>query len=276
MEATQMNVRTLRMGDGNIIKLESHDSLESVRSLAREYAKAGYPDRYAVFAERQSDTSLTGSKLRSGQTERGVFLSCILRPSFFPSQAVFLGHLTAVSMAGALKQRCEKPIGIGWISEIFCNGKRIGKSTIETRLDAIGAYEYLIVNIGLKIREEDFPMRLSDMMHRVFADGSDSMPVILAQEILNRFFTLYSQLRTPAKFMDLYRQQFLLRGSKIRLNEGDKKISCKVLGVDPESGGLKVGMPDGTVRFLTKTNSVETPSFIWQKRAERFASSDGN
>lgn len=268
MDTEQLNVQTIRMSDGNIIKLERHDALTSVRDLAREYARSGYPDRYAVFAQKQSDTTLTGTKPRSTY-ENGIFLSCILRPSFFPSQAAFLGHLTATAIAGALQARCTKPIGIGWISEIYCNGKKIGRCSIEGRLDALGAYEYLIVHIALALRAEYFPMRLSDMVHHVFADGSHDMSIILAREILDRFFGLYAHLRTPSKFLEQYRQQFALCGSKVRLSADERRMRCTVTGVDATGGGLCVTLPNGDQRTLTHATAVETPARIRTKASRQ-------
>ena len=50
------NVISIRESDGSIVKLEVHSSLNSTAKLAREYARLGYPDRYAVFSERQLRT----------------------------------------------------------------------------------------------------------------------------------------------------------------------------------------------------------------------------
>jgi hypothetical protein len=98
-EATMM---TFRASDGNTVKLEYHRSLPSASDLAKEYARRGYPDRYVVFAEKQTGASAVDGSVSDNNPESGLYLSCILRPSIFPSQAGALGALSAVAFALAL------------------------------------------------------------------------------------------------------------------------------------------------------------------------------
>ena len=86
-----MNVFSFRTSDGNTVKLEYHTSLPSTAKLAKDYANSAYPDRYVVFAERQTAVSATGAPISEGDSESGLFLSCILRPSIFSSQAGSIG-----------------------------------------------------------------------------------------------------------------------------------------------------------------------------------------
>ena len=59
-EVEDSNIITFRAQDGNTVKLEYRESLPSASDLAREYARAGYPDRYAVFTEKQTSISACG------------------------------------------------------------------------------------------------------------------------------------------------------------------------------------------------------------------------
>ena len=142
---------SFRDSDGNIIKFEYRDSLHSTTELAREYARSGYPDRYVIYTELQGTSSITRTKLPEGEMEKGIFISCILRPSIFPSQAGILGPLAAVALATALEEHTEKKIGIGWVSDVYCDGVRIGGAAIEGKLDNHAAYEYLIVSFAVRI-----------------------------------------------------------------------------------------------------------------------------
>ena len=126
-------VTTMRGADGSVIKLECHDALPSTSRLAKQYAKLGYPDRYVVFAEGKKQMDSDG-KYR-GDIEPGIYMSCILRPSIFPSQASLISSLSAVAMATALEEHTTRNIGIGWVSKIYCEGRLIGDVTIEGKLD---------------------------------------------------------------------------------------------------------------------------------------------
>ena len=171
----------VRVAD-SMVKLEYHERLDSVASLAREYAKNGYPDRYAVLAEYDGAHEADG---------KGLYMSLILRPSIFPSQAGLLSSLSAVAMTLALDEHTSKKLGIGWVSNIYCNNKYIGGATIEGKLDNFTTYEYIIINFAVKLSKEDFPNRITDLIKKVFESDNTSVGVIIAKTLLSKFFPLY-------------------------------------------------------------------------------------
>ena len=246
------NLITMRAGDGNIVKLECHDMLPSTVTVARDYAKLGYPDRYVVFSEKRKKYG--SGKIGSG-VERGVFMSCILRPSLFASQSALISPLSAVSVVTALEEHTTKKLGLGWISKIYCNGKIIGDVSIEGKLDSFTAYEYIIITFSITLDDKDFPPRLTDLVRQVFESENVSIPVIIGKHILNNFFTLYPSLKNPSKFMDAYSQKFLLRGKKIKCVINGKKQTCKVLQISQTDASLLVETRNkSTVKISTPKN----------------------
>ncbi len=250
----------VRASDGSVIKFECHKALPSTAKLAKAYAKIGYPDRYVVFAEGQKKIEDDG-KFR-GSIESGIFMSCILRPSIFPSQASLISSLAAVSMASALEEHTTKEIGIGWVSKIYCDGKLIGNATIEGKLDNFTSYEYIVVTFSIFINEEDFPPRLDDLIKKVFESESTSIPMIIGKNILNKFFTYYSNLRNHTKFMSIYRQKFQLRGKTIRYINNGRRERCKVLGIDANNCSLMVEDSHKKVVHISTPNNVIIPKKI--------------
>lgn len=251
---------TFRASDGNTVRLEYRESLPSAAQLAREYANAGYPDRYAVFTERQTVESATGGTVSDDSGEEGIYISCILRPSIFPSQAGLLGPLSAVALSSALEDHTDKKIEIGWVSEIYCDGRRIGGCSLEGRLDNHTSYEYLIVNFSVKTGKKNFPPRLSDMIRKVFEQDNFSIGVIIAKNIIDKFFGLYRDIRNPAKYMDLYLGRFALTGKKIKYIEDGSKSSVRVIGIDKSSCALIVQKKDGYELSITSPSSVIIPN----------------
>ena len=253
-------VTSVRMSDGSIVKLECHDALHSTARLAREYAKAGYPDRYVVFAEERQMLDADGKF--KGDTEKGVFISCILRPSIFPSQAALISSLSAVAMATALDEHTTNDIGIGWVSNIYCNGSMIGNATIEGKLDNFTSYEYIIVNFSVILNDKNFPPRVTDLIRKVFESENSSVGVIIAKNMLNKFFHFYRNLKDHSKYMDIYRQKFILRGQKIKYISSGKKETCKVLGIDPDNCSLTVENSEKKVIQISTPNKVIIPKKI--------------
>ena len=113
------SIVTYRESDGSIINFEAHSSLKSPLELARYYAsEKEYPDRYVVFTDRL--TKIKSSKKDvEVESESGIFMSCILRPSIFPSQASLLPAMSASAMVMAMEGHTDKPLGIGWVSDIY-------------------------------------------------------------------------------------------------------------------------------------------------------------
>ena len=255
-------LQSIRLYDGATVRLEYHETLASTSALAKQYANKGYPDRYAVFAERQMTSSLTGTRLSEGESERGMFLSVILRPAFFPSQAGLLGPLSTVALISALEAHTSKNLGIGWISNIFCEGRHIGGVSVEGKLDSFSSYEYMIVSFAIKLDEKNFPPRLSDMVRKVFESENVSVSMLIAKTVLNKFFKAYASIRNPEKFMDIYKRKFLLVGKRISLLRDGKRHKCRVVDVDKTTCSLTVEEKGGIKTVITSPSSVIIPKRI--------------
>ena len=262
MASDKRQVVSFRLSDSNIIKLEYREAVPSTAALAREYARAGYPDRYVIFAENQSNTAVTGTKLSEGEYERGVFISCILRPSFFPSQAGLLGPISAAALITALEEHTTKRLGIGWVSDIYCEGGKIGGVAIEGKLDSFSSYEYLIVSFAIRLDGTNFPPRLTDMIRKVFESENASVAMIIAKTVLTRFFAAYTDIKSPAKMMDIYKERFVLTDKKIKYVEDGKRHSCRVVDVDRQTATLTVETKKGELKRITSPSGVIIPAKI--------------
>ena len=233
------SIVTYRESDGSIINFEAHSSLKSPIELARYYAREkNYPDRYIVFTDRLTKAKLTPKKDVEAEAEYGIFMSCILRPSIFPSQAPLLGALSTAALASGLEQHTDKEIGIGWVNDVYCDGVKIGSVSIEGKLDNFTTYEYIIISYNVKLSKDNFPPRLADMVKKVFENENTSVNMIIARNILSRFFKFYQNLKTPGKFMSEYTQRFAFRGKKVKYFRDEKWKSHKVLGIDMKTGEL--------------------------------------
>ena len=257
---------TLRGADSSIINMEIFDALPSTSELAREYAKRGYPDRYVVFAEKRIKPSSAHSS--TNEYETGVYMSCILRPSLFPSQASLLGALSATALATALEEHTTNHIGMGWISDVYCNGVRIGKTSIEAKLDDLGTYEYLIVTFKAKLDQKSFPPRMTDMIRKVFESENTSISMIIARNILSKFFKLYSYMKSSSGFMEVYNNKFILRGKNAKYISDTGKKRCKILGIDTYTGALIIELRHGEVKHVFSQTSIVMPKRIWLKKSK--------
>ena len=131
-------------------------------------------------------------------------------------------------------------MGLGWVSDVYCGGIRIGGVSIEGKLDSYSTYEYLIINVAIKLDNGNFPPRLTDMIRKVFGEDYQSVPMIIARSVLSKLLLAYSSIRNPAKYMDEYKRRFILINKKIKYISQDKKHVCRVIDVDKETGALEI------------------------------------
>ncbi len=263
------NVIKVRSLDGSILQIECHESLASTAALAKQYANSGYPDRYIVFSTEQTERGALGEKFSDTQSAKGLFMSCILRPSMFPSQAGLLRAMSSVAMITALEEHTEKKLGIGWVSDIFCESKKIGGVTLEGKLDNFTSYEYIIVTFALRLSKKNFPPRLDDMIKRVFEAENSSTELIIAKNILAKFFPLYFNMKHQTKFMDVYSEKLAMKGSSAKYISGGKRFPCKIVDVNTASGALVVELGKGrTAEVSAPTNIIlpKTASYKKQKK----------
>ena len=256
------NTFHMRALDGSIVRFEYHESCESVQQIARARAVAGFPDRYVVFSEKQTKYNALGEPIKNGEFERGVYMSCILRPSMFPSQVSFFAAMSTVALISVLEEHTTKPLGIGWVSNVYCEGDKIGGVTVEGRLDSFNSYEYIIVSFLVALDESSFPPRLSDLVKKVFESENASVSAIIAKDILSKFLSLYPKVKSPDKFMDLYKQKFILAGVKARYTEAGKRKRCKILSVDSKDCTLIVETRGGEIKHIFTNKNVTIPTKI--------------
>ncbi len=234
-------ISTYRDFDGNAITFEAHTTLESTAAKAREYAARGYSDRYVVYTEMLSRIK-SSKKVAEADTQRGLFMTCILRPSIFASQASPLGAMATLAAVTALEEHTDSRLGIGWVTDVYCEGTKIGKVTIEGQRDDFQTFHYILVTFEFKITKEHFPDKLDDMVRAVFApDDNTTVKKLMAKNILSKFFKLYSSIKTPEKFMDSYYERFALRGKKVKYRISENKWKhFKVIEIDKASGSLRI------------------------------------
>ncbi|MBQ8371579.1 MAG: hypothetical protein IJX38_01385 [Clostridia bacterium] len=253
---------SIREPDGSIVTFEPHRLLPSTSRLAKEYAANGYPDRYVVFAEKQLRARQTASRGDDVETVSGMFMSMILRPSFFPSQASLLGAMSSVALIRALEEHTDRPLGLGWVTDLYCGGVRIGNVTIEGKLDSFTAYEHLIISFSVIMDSENFPPRMTDMIKQVFDSENTSISMIMARNVLDKFFRYYPTIKSSKKFMDTYVSKFALRGVTVKCELDGKKRSCKIIDVDRQSGSLIVDAGELGIQRITSPSLISIPKKI--------------
>ena len=252
---------TMKVGNGTTVKIEYRDFASSTAEIAKEYALLGYPDKYVIFTEHQATTDITETRLKNKSLDKGIFMSILLRPSFLPAQAAILGPLSISTFTQALESYTTKKLGISWVSDIFCDGIKIGGTQIEGKLKDATSYDYIIVTFAVRIDEANFPPRLKDSVKRIFEKSNLSNSMMMAKTVLDKFFIEYSNFQSE-KHLKYYVRKFALNGAKIKYVDNGKLRYGTVIGLNKETLELIVESRRGAKINISKPSAVIIPSRI--------------
>ena len=236
--------------DRRNIRIEIKEQVTSTNDLLKEAAAEGEPEGLVLVALEQ-----TKGKGRLGRSfysprESGIYLSLLLRPSISAEDALLLTTSAAVAMAEAIEDIGGRQIGIKWVNDIYCRGKK-------ARLD------YAVVGIGVNLWEPEggYPPELQSIAGAIFPyeerpdsfEERDRIRIRLVAAFLERYFEIYEEL--PGKgFMESYRKKSLLTGKMVQLRTPGHEVidtpAVKVLGIGDEAQ-LIVQDQSGHVRYLS-------------------------
>ncbi len=258
--------------DRRNIRIEIKEQVTSTNDLLKEAAAEGEPEGLVLVALEQ-----TKGKGRLGRSfysprESGIYLSLLLRPSISAEDALLLTTSAAVAMAEAIEDIGGRQIGIKWVNDIYCRGKkvvgiltesgfRLGEEAQEKNREP--RLDYAVVGIGVNLWEPEggYPPELQSIAGAIFPyeerpdsfEERDRIRIRLVAAFLERYFEIYEEL--PGKgFMESYRKKSLLTGKMVQLRTPGHEVidtpAVKVLGIGDEAQ-LIVQDQSGHVRYLS-------------------------
>jgi len=137
-----------------------YPTVSSTNEIAYEWAQVGAPHGALVTAGQQ--TAGRGRRGRSwvSPTDKGLYLSLILRPSVAVAQTPQFTILAALATARVVEQQSGLSARTKWPNDILLHGRKIGGILSEAHLDN-GQLDFVVVGVGLNVNQEstDLPPR---------------------------------------------------------------------------------------------------------------------
>ncbi len=137
------------------------DSLDSTNNYARKLAAEGCKEGISVIAGQQ-----TAGKGRLGRSwespsEKGIYMSVVLRPALAPVETQIFTLAAAVATANAISKETGISTGIKWPNDLIIDGRKVCGILLEMSSEA-DRVNYIILGIGINYAhtEEDFPEEL--------------------------------------------------------------------------------------------------------------------
>lgn len=194
-------------------------------------------------------------------SNKGIYMSVILRPNIELSKAIHITTSAAVSVCRAIENLTNKRPKIKWVNDIFLDEKKIcGILTEATGNFESGRVENVVVGIGInfKTKEADFPDDIKDVAGSIFEGEEPNITRNqLVAEILNELLYMCDNLEDKS-IMQEYKVLSFVLGKKVSFLKNNRLNKAKAVDISDE-GALVVQYENGDLDYLNSGEiSVKT------------------
>lgn len=230
----------------------SLNSIESTNMVAKEMAIEGSKEGTVIIADEQ-----TGGKGRMGRewispSEKGIWMSIILRPSIAPAKAPLITSMAAIAVARAIEGVTGLRPSIKWPNDILIGDKKVCGILTEMQGD-MDIIQFVVVGIGINANLDlkDFPKELKDRATSLKLEcGESVIRADVIREVLREFEDLYS------KYMENRDSQSII--SAISKNSATIGKKVRVVGVNMDLEGVAVAIAeDGALMVMLDDGQIQ-------------------
>ncbi len=144
--------------------------------IKRRAAKGG-PDGLWIAADKQ--TMGKGRRGRSWESadDGNIYMSLLLRPSFYAESASMVTLVMALSAAEAISEMTGLETQIKWPNDIVIAGKKAVGILTELVFDDKGAF-YLVCGVGINVNQRSFPKDIANTATSLLTEYEKGSPVV--------------------------------------------------------------------------------------------------
>ena len=227
-------------------------TIASTNDYARELAARDSPEGTLVISEEQTAGRGRMGKSWISPAGTGLWISLVLRPTFPPSQGPLITPMTAVAVAGAIREVTGLSAGIKWPNDIIINERKAAGILMESSAGA-RSIRHIIVGIGINVNTEEFPEEIREKATslRICSGNKISRMEILISVIrqLERLYSFVTPGGDPDIILKRYRSWSVTIGRMITADRAGKKLTARALDITA-TGGLLVRDQTGMTEEL--------------------------
>ncbi|KAF5070815.1 Bifunctional ligase/repressor BirA [anaerobic digester metagenome] len=227
---------------------------DTTNSRLRDIAAGGAPEGAIAVAEQ-----MTAGRGRRGRhweapAGSGIWMSILLRPNIFPSQASVLTLLAGLAVCQGIEEETGLTPSIKWPNDIMLNGKKLVGILTEMECEMQQTH-FVIVGIGINVNTTEFPEGLMDVATSLYLEsGRTFSRKNILQRVLLNFEKLYLELLEShcsfAPFLDRYKEKCATIHQDV-----------KVLGKETFFAQAVDITPDGELVVIRKDNGKKEVVF---------------
>jgi len=246
-------------GGARLARLEIHDQLASTNDRLMADAALQAAAGTVCLAERQ-----TAGRGRRGRTwvspfGTNLYLSLLWRYPFGPAAVGGVSLAAGAAVAGVLGRLGVADLGLKWPNDLLWRHRKLGGLLLEVAGEAQGP-SHLVVGLGLNLRLDADQGRAIDQPWADLrealggtAPGRNRLAAALIEGLLE-MLERYGDLGLKP-FLGEWAGFDLLRGQRVRLQQGERLIVGDYAGIDPD-GALRLNTAEGLQRFHSGEVSV--------------------
>lgn len=222
----------------------------STNDVAREQGRRGARTRFVVAASRQTRGRGRLGRAWESPSDRGLYVSILLRPDFAAAEAGRLTIISSVAAGDAVEAVTGLRPQIKWPNDLIVNGRKLAGLLIETEPEGT-RLAFAVIGIGLNVRQEmgDFSPEVRDLatsLYEVTGQLYRRADVLVA--LLQAFDRRLAQPFTEVR--EAWAASSLTLGQRVTLKTARGTKYGQALGLD-ESGALLLRGDSGEVETVT-------------------------
>ena len=132
----------------------------------------------------------------------------------------------------------------------------IGENFVLAVADGVGSCQK--ADLGAKAAVEACVTTFEHIVNRTVCFDN----AIMAKTLLNKFFTMYKDVKTPEKHLNNYHEKFILQDKKVKYIDNGKKKPGRAIGINKENLALIIEAKDGKQISISSPSGVIIPKKI--------------
>ena len=226
------------------------DTIDSTNSFAKQIASEKECEGILVIANHQ-----TAGRGRMGRSffspeDSGAYFSVLFRPKNTADEVLLITSAIAVAVCRAIDKTANVKTEIKWVNDIYLGDKKLcGILTEALSGRRNNEIEYVVVGVGINIKNDAFPPEIADIATSVSSHSDTKIDKeILIAEVIKEFEKIYEKAETR-DFIKEYKARSCVIGKKVNAIRAGISREVFVKDID-ENGALVVTNEKGETEHI--------------------------
>ena len=205
-------------------KIHIYKQETSSNTVAKVLCQGGEAEGSVVVVESQTQGRGRMGRSFISESENGLYMSVILRPSIPADRCVNVTVMCAVAVKEAIESLTDRRCGIKWVNDIYIGEKKCCGILTEASFDfESGSLQYVVVGIGVNLcpPKGGFDKEIEEIACGVYENEcpKDFKEKLCAQ-IINRLFYHYERFE-KGEYIKEYKNASIIIGESVEVRVGD-------------------------------------------------------